>query len=213
MNKKVIIITVICVFGIIFAALGIGAYFFIEKENQKLTLTYLISQCKEEGSYDEIEYKNDEYVATYTGTKYICYSKDYNQLIKFKEDEKSSQETYAFRVETPEYVGNGGNRFEYEVGRIVIDTVNPKVSKCTYNYRGKADWKPCVEKDFIKTLPEISVLKAQSYEILKPLIKELNEREIKALQGEGSDYNNAKAEEAFEKYEKQLDVLRNTSLK
>lgn len=207
MNKKIVIIA--SILGVVIILLALGAYFYIKEQNRKLTLSYLVSQCKEVGTYEEYE---EGYADAYKGTKYVCYNKDYNQLVKFKEDEKSSQETYAFRVETPVEMGNSGDKFEYEIARIVVDTVNPKASKCTYNYRGKADWKPCEEKALIKSLPEISIAKEKAYSNLEPLLKEMNERAKKYYMGENSEYNEAKAEEVYEKYEKQLDVLRNTKL-
>lgn len=209
MHKKIIIS--ISIIGVIIIALAIGAYFYIQKQNKKLSLGYVISQCKEEGSYEEEEEESPD---IYKGTKYICYNKDYNQIVKFKKDAKSSEETFAFRIETAEDVGNGGNKFNYETGRIVIDTVNPQASKCTYNYRGNADWKPCIEKEFIHNLPEISLLKSKAYETLKPLLKEMQERDANSYYGSGKDtqYNEDKLQEACEKYEKQIKVLQNTTI-
>ncbi len=181
-------------------------------EDNNLTITSVLSKCGATESYQEFEYSgNDEYVGTYNATKYTCNNENFNQVIRFKKDEKSSEETYAFRVETNEQAGNGGENFNYEIGRIVIDTVNPNSDKCTYNYRGNADWKPCSEKDFIKSLPKISSMKAKAYEPLKPLMKELIEWDIKDLNW-APDYDEQKAEETYEKYEKQLKILRNVSL-
>lgn len=214
MKKKFIILT-ICILIIFLIGIGIGTYFYFKHENKKYTIANILTQCKaQEDTYNEMDDSrsdNDEYTESYEATKYICYNKDFNQIVQFKKDEKSSEETYAFRVETGEQIGNGGLNFNYEIGRIVIDTVNLDSSKCTYNYRGHADWKPCKEKTFIKSLPEISLLKAQAYEPLKPLIKELNERSVKA-EITYSEYNAEKAEEAYDKYVKQLKILRNVSL-
>lgn len=201
-----IIVGIILVLSIVL--LGIACII----EDNNLTITSVLSKCGATESYQEFEYSgNDEYVGTYNATKYTCNNENFNQVIRFKKDEKSSEETYAFRVETNEQAGNGGENFNYEIGRIVIDTVNPNSDKCTYNYRGNADWKPCSEKDFIKSLPKISSMKAKAYEPLKPLMKELIEWDIKGLNW-APDYDEQKAEETYEKYEKQLKILRNVSL-
>ena len=213
MSKKLILIISSSVVFLIICLI-IGYFGYTTEQNKKLTVNYAIAQCKiENEKYNEIDTTPDDDIkGYYDGIKYVCYNKFYNQIVKFKEDAKSNFETVAFRVETPEDIGNAGNKFNYEIGRIVIDTVNSKNLKCTYNYRGNADWHLCKEVEFVKSLPKISILKEEAYEPLRTIIKEMNERELKALQGDGSEYNEAKAEEAYEKFQKQLQVLRNVTL-
>lgn len=206
MNKKVIIISSVILTVLVIGAV-IGGFYYIQSQNEKLSLSYVIAQCKEEGSYEE----NTEDDKSYNGTKYVCYNKDYNQIVKFKEDEKSSQETYAFRVETPVKIDDS-DRFNYEIARIVIDTTNPKAAKCTYNYRGNADWKSCSERELIKSLPTISIAKENAYKILEPTLKELFKRGEAYSNGDYSQYNDNKIRELTEKCEKQLKVLSNTTL-
>lgn len=209
-KKWATVSNIIGIVSIILSISLLGLASFLEDSN--LNITSVLSQCSAPENYEEAEYsENDEYIGTYNATKYTCNNENYNQVIKFKKDDKSSEETYAFRVETDEHAGNGGENFKYEIGRIVIDTVNPNSDKCTYNYNGNADWKQCTEKDFIKSLPKISLLKAEAFEPLKPLIKELIEWDIKGLNWD-PDYDEQKVEEAYDKYEKQLKILRNVSL-
>lgn len=151
----------------------------------------------------------------------------YNQIITF--DEKGIK-VYAFRKETDTDVGNGGFKFNYELGRIYINPNNPQKSKCTYNYRAKEDnnkviWIDCTEKQFIKNLDKIAELKEREYLPLKSMYEEERLLDICGMFDSENDVRCDKykhlSDKDYEVYfknlesnkQKQLAKLRNTTFK
>ncbi len=217
MKKKAILITA----GVLLIALvvgGLGAFYYLQQENKKLTINYILSQSKGPEKYEEEiwVYPDDDepYVAEATDAeRYVAFSKDFNEIIKMRDANsrgiRDASVTYAFRVQQ-----TGNSNFNYEIGRIVIDTVDKtKPSECSYNFRGNCDWFPCDEKSFIKSLPEISKLKEEAYRPYAETLKEIDEL-IKDADGDFVVMSTLtpKMYELRKLSKKQLDELRNITI-
>lgn len=153
-------------------------------------------------------------------------SDEYNQVVAFVE---KGVKVYAFRKETDTEVGNGGFKFNYELGRIQINPNDPLKSRCTFNYRAKMDnndvkWLDCSEKQFIKSLNKIAKLKEKEYLPLKEMYEEERIADICGMYDSENDvrcekYKNM-SDKDYEKFwnnfnrekQKQLAKLRNTAL-
>lgn len=178
--------------------------------------TYCVEGCDNEHFVPSESYYQEQGI---NSILYKFMNDNYNQIIVFK-DKNTGADTYAFRYATDLILGNGsGTYFVYEIGRILINSQNPKKSKCTYNYMAGYDknpvqWVDCSETNFIKTLPEIAKLKKTEFEKFRKLNKLAVQRELCAYAESRNsvECQNPKLETAYEKENEQLAILRKTTL-
>lgn len=159
-------------------------------------------------------------------TVYKFLENNYNQISYFK-DKNTGADTYAFRVKTDLEIGNSGTDFfNYEIGRIMLNSQDINKSKCSYNYRTKLDnkeekWIECSDKTFVESIPKIAEMKKQEYEKYKSLIRYIEKEEFCSL-GDNSEtvkecknipekYLSGQAS-AYDDAQHQLAKLRNTTL-
>lgn len=193
-----------------------------------------IQQKIEESKMNEIEKilqtTNDKMFATedigIESTVYKLMQNNYNQIVYFK-DKNTGADTYAFRVQTDLEIGNGGiDFFNYELGRIMLNSQNIKNSKCTYNFnsllnKNSIKWVDCSDTSFVESIPKIAEMKKQEYEKYKKLMEYVKQEDICSM-GDNSEtikecksipekYLSGQAS-AYDDAEQQLSKLINTTL-
>ena len=106
---------------------------------------------------------------------------EYNKIVKY---EDKGIITYLFKMETDTDIGNGGDKFDYELGRITINPQDLKKCKCSYNYKPRytvdyhddelkpiqTKWSDCSESEFIKNIHKIAPKKAEAFSALKEVL-------------------------------------------
>ena len=167
---------IIClVIGLIFIALGvsIGAFYFIQEK--KLTVSYFISQANEPEDWEETICTNEDCDDSYEikAKKYKYSGSKYFDEIVVVDEYSGDTKQYAFRIST------GWNHMEnIEIGRIELPYADKNASiKCSYNFRGEQNWQPCTEKQFIKSLEKISVLKKEKGKKFEDIAKKMTSLE------------------------------------
>ncbi|MGN0018518.1 MAG: hypothetical protein ACI37S_05705 [Candidatus Gastranaerophilaceae bacterium] len=155
----------------------------------------------------------NDYFATHATKYHFFGDKDFTDVFEFKD---KGVLVYKFSVETDVHIGNGGNYFSYELGRIYVNPQDSQKSKCSYNYmahysRKEVKYFECSESQFIKSLPKIAEVKKEKFNSFKPILEkeELISRECGHLENEPEckEFNNLQ-----DLYDKKLVELRSATL-
>lgn len=153
-SKLIMAVSVVSAIAMI-TALAIWFY----AEQTKFKVSYFISQSKGPVEWQETICSNEDCDDSYSiSAKKYKYSgsKYFDEIIEIDEYSGNTKQ-YAFRMST-----GWLNMQNIEIGRIELPFADKNAAiKCSFNFRGAGNWQPCSEKQFIKSLVEISKLKEE----------------------------------------------------
>lgn len=161
------------IIGLLAIALLISISAWYKFEQSKLTVSYLISQSKGPDKWKETicsnedcddSYEIDAQKYKYSGSKY------FDEIIEIEEYSGNTRQ-FAFRLST-----GWVNMQNIEIGRIELPYADKNAPiKCTFNFRGEQNWQPCTEKQFMKSLAEISILKEEKGKKYEKIAEQIND--------------------------------------